>query len=61
MRWLFLATAIVPLFVAPSGPPGPVLAAQDVLPDAPGRDITVKLCSTCHKTIESRKERLACM
>jgi competence ComEA-like helix-hairpin-helix protein len=48
MRGFFLATVIVLLLVAPSGPPGPMLAAQDVLPDAPGRDITVKLCSTCH-------------
>ena len=48
MRGFFLATVIVLLLVAPSGPPGTMLAAQDVLPDAPGRDVTVKLCSTCH-------------
>jgi competence protein ComEA len=27
---------------------GPMLAAQNVLPDAPGRDITMKLCANCH-------------
>ena len=36
------------LLVAASGSPGPMLAAQNVLPDAPGRDITVKLCASCH-------------
>jgi len=36
------------LLGAASGSPGSMLAAQDVLPDAPGRDITVKLCATCH-------------
>ena len=48
MRGLFLATVIVLLFVAPSGPPGPMLAAQNVLPDAPGRDVTARVCANCH-------------
>src|SRR5215218_4008736 len=26
----------------------PTLAAQGVLPDAPGRDTTVKVCGSCH-------------
>ena len=25
-----------------------MLAAQEVLPDAPGKDITVKVCASCH-------------
>ena len=48
MRGFFLATVIVLLLVAPSGPPGPMLAAQDVLPDAPGRDVTARVCANCH-------------
>jgi competence protein ComEA len=48
MRAFFLATAVIVLLGAASGSPGQMFAAQDVLPDAPGRDITVKLCATCH-------------
>ena len=48
MREFFIATVVIVLLVAGSGSPGRMLAAQNVLPDAPGRDITVKLCSTCH-------------
>ena len=36
------------LLVAGSGSPGAMLAAQTVLPDAPGKDITVKVCAGCH-------------
>ena len=31
-----------------AGSSAPMLAAQSVLPDAPGRDVTMKLCSNCH-------------
>jgi competence ComEA-like helix-hairpin-helix protein len=48
MRAFFLATAVIVLLGAASGSLGQMFAAQDVLPDAPGRDITVKLCATCH-------------
>lgn len=48
MREFLLATVVVVLLAAASVPPGSVLAAQDVLPDAPGKDVTVKLCANCH-------------
>jgi len=48
MRVFFVATVVMLLLVAASGSPRPMLAAQNVLPDAPGRDITVRLCANCH-------------
>jgi len=46
---VFLAAAIVTLLLAAaSRSPGSLLAAQAVLPDAPGRDVTVKVCASCH-------------
>ena len=48
MRVFFVVAIVWLLLVAASGSPGPMLAAQNVLPDAPGRDITVKLCASCH-------------
>ena len=48
MRVIFVVTLVLLLLVAGSGSPGAMLAAQNVLPDAPGRDITVKLCADCH-------------
>lgn len=48
MRVFFVATVVMLLLVAASGSPGRMFAAQNVLPDAPGRDITVKVCATCH-------------
>ena len=48
MREFFLATAVIVLLVAASGPPGSMLAAQSVLPDAPGKDVTVRVCASCH-------------
>ena len=47
MREFFIATAVIVLLGASSGSPG-MLAAQDVLPDAPGRDVTVRVCANCH-------------
>ena len=38
--WLF--------FVAGAAGPAATLSAQQVLPDAPGRDITVQVCASCH-------------
>jgi competence protein ComEA len=40
MRVLFLVTLALL--------PGARLEAQNVLPDAPGKDVTVKVCATCH-------------
>lgn len=48
MRELFPAAVVIVLLVAASEPPGSRLAAQDVLPDAPGKDVTVRLCAGCH-------------
>ena len=36
------------LLCASAGSSVPTLAAQVVLPEAPGRDMTVKLCGNCH-------------
>jgi competence protein ComEA len=47
VRLFIVATGVV-LFVAVSGSPVRMRAAQNVLPDAPGRDVTVKLCASCH-------------
>jgi competence ComEA-like helix-hairpin-helix protein len=48
MRVFFAATGVILLLVAASGLPGSMLAAQNVLPDAPGKDVTLKLCASCH-------------
>jgi competence ComEA-like helix-hairpin-helix protein len=48
MRVFFVVTVVLVLLVAGSGSPAVMLAAQNVLPDAPGRDITVRLCANCH-------------
>jgi competence protein ComEA len=48
MRAFFFATVVMLLLVAASGSPGRMLAAQNVLPDGPGKDVTVKLCASCH-------------
>src|SRR5688500_11073117 len=48
MRVFFVATVVMVVLVGGSGTPGALRAAQNVLPDAPGRDITVKLCAGCH-------------
>ena len=48
MRVFFGAVAVILLFGGALGSPGAMRAAQTVLPDAPGRDVTVKLCASCH-------------
>ena len=48
MRERFFTTGVVVLLVAASGQSGSTHAAQNVLPDAPGRDVTVKVCASCH-------------
>jgi competence ComEA-like helix-hairpin-helix protein len=48
MRVLLAAAVVMLLLAAASGLPGSVLAAQTVLPDAPGKDVTVKVCASCH-------------
>ena len=48
MRVVFLATLMLLLFVAASSWPGVRLTAQEVLPDAPGKDVTARVCANCH-------------
>jgi len=48
VRLCVIAGAWALVVLAFSGSPAPMLAAQNALPDAPGRDVTVKLCSNCH-------------
>ena len=48
MRVIFLATFVLLLVVAGPGWSGAMLTAQEVLPDAPGKDITVRVCASCH-------------
>jgi len=48
MRVFSVAIVVILLLGGAVGSPGAMLAAQNVLPDAPGRDVTVKLCATCH-------------
>jgi competence ComEA-like helix-hairpin-helix protein len=47
MRVFFVATVIALLLCGAVGSSG-VMRAQDVLPDAPGKDVTVKVCAGCH-------------
>lgn len=48
MRLLFVAIAAILFLGGAAGSPSVMRAAQNVLPDAPGRDVTVKVCGTCH-------------
>ena len=48
VRIVFVAGVWLLGVLAVSGSPMPTLAAQSGLPDAPGRDVTVKVCSNCH-------------
>ena len=48
MRVLLVAVVWALLLAGAVGWPAPALAAQSVLPEAPGRDVTVKLCGSCH-------------
>ena len=48
MRVVFFITFALLLVVTGSGWPAAMLTAQEVLPDAPGKDVTVKVCASCH-------------
>ena len=48
MRTLFI-TRVCALLLCATGWSSPALA-QSALPDGPGRDVTVKLCSNCHNS-----------
>lgn len=47
MRELMAASVCLLLLGGAANAP-PALVAQSVLPEAPGRDLTVKLCGNCH-------------
>jgi competence protein ComEA len=47
-REFFVAGACALLLGALGGSSAPTVAAQSVLPQAPGRDVTVKVCGNCH-------------
>jgi hypothetical protein len=63
MRVFFVATVLTLVLCGAVGSSSVMRAAQDVLPDAPGKDITVlkKIAGLDYKKIEARKELLACM
>lgn len=44
----FLAIAWALLFSVADGSSAPSLNAQSALPEAPGRDVTLKVCGNCH-------------
>ena len=44
----FVALVWALLLSSADGFRAPTLTAQSVLPEAPGRDVTVKLCANCH-------------
>ncbi len=48
MRVFFAATALTLVLCGGVGPSAVMRAAQEVLPDAPGKDVTVKVCASCH-------------
>jgi competence protein ComEA len=46
--WLVAAIVWALLLAGAVAWPVPALTAQNVLPEAPGRDVTVRLCANCH-------------
>jgi competence ComEA-like helix-hairpin-helix protein len=48
MHVSFAATGVILLLGGAVGSSDAMRAAQDVLPDAPGKEITVKVCAGCH-------------
>lgn len=59
MRVFVIAGACALVLGGAAGPSTSSLAAQSVLPDAPGRDATVKLCGNCHGAETVASVRLA--
>ena len=46
--FVFVAGSGAALIAVVARPSPPLLAAQSVLPEGPGRDVTLKICSKCH-------------
>jgi competence protein ComEA len=59
MRVIYVAVVCALLIRVSAGSSSPILAAQNVLPDAPGRDVTVKVCGSCHAPETVASVRLA--
>jgi competence protein ComEA len=59
MRVFYVAVVCALLLRVSAGSSSPILAAQSVLPDAPGRDVTVKVCGSCHGPETVASVRLA--
>jgi competence protein ComEA len=59
MRVFMLSGVCVTLVGGVGGWCAPPLVAQSALPEAPGREITVKLCGTCHPADTVASQRLA--
>jgi competence protein ComEA len=59
MRVFSVAIVCALLLRVSAGSSSPVLAAQNALPDAPGRDVTVKVCGSCHAPETVASVRLA--
>ena len=47
LRSLFVACGVL-LVAVGAGPAPAAMAAQTVLPEGPGRDVTLKICGKCH-------------
>jgi competence ComEA-like helix-hairpin-helix protein len=58
VRRVFVASVCTIPFVGAVGWWAPLLVAQNALPEAPGRDVTVKLCGNCHPAETVASQRL---
>lgn len=54
----FVASVSALLLGGTAGSARPMIAGQSVLPDAPGRDVTVKVCGNCHAAETTASVRL---
>ena len=59
MRIFYVAVVSALLLSVLAASSSPILAAQSVLPDAPGRTVTVKVCGSCHAPETVASVRLA--
>ena len=51
MRELFITASVCGVILGASAASAPTLAGQSaVLPEAPGRDVTMKVCGNCHSS-----------
>jgi competence protein ComEA len=55
---VFLVAGVCGLLLTGAAGSAPILAAQNGLPDGPGRDVTVKVCGNCHAAEAAASVRL---